>query len=334
MEKVARLKENILNRIAGITIKEWILKAISLCLAIFLWYFIVGEEQVDITITVPIEIINLPANLIISHQYKKNIEVTVRGPRSLVQELRTKNITRPVNLSDVSPGTLIITNERDSISFPGGISVLRLQPTNTTLFIDELIQQKIPVKPILEGKPSAGYRVTDVSVQPDRLNITGPLSILDDHSALKTYTINLDGLDRSTTIPVQLHLNPELIDLIGEPVVLVTITVQEKMIKKTVTGIPVNVHNAHIPVKTIPSTIKVEASIPENLFRDTPEPAMLFRASARPEGDDFPQEVKVMVSGITVPNHAPLEVLAIHPEKVQLVPEMDNSNDKDTKKEN
>ncbi len=331
---MAQLQKNILNRIAGVTPKEWFLRAISLGLAFFLWYFIVGEEHVDIRITVPIEIINLPPDLIISNQYKKDIEVTVRGPRSLIQELRAQDISRPVNLSDVSPGTLIIQNEKGSITFPRGISILRLQPTNTTLMIDKLLQRKIPIQPILEGKPLAGYKVINVSVQPDKFKVTGPASIIAEHPALKTYTINLTGLDRTTSIPVRLDLKPELTDLIGEPVVSVIVTVQEEMIQKTVTNITVNVHNAHIPVKTIPATVKVKVNIPANLSKDTPEPAMLFRASARPDGTDFPQEVNVEVVGVKVPGHAPLEILSIHPEKVRLVSASDHANNTNLRKEN
>ncbi len=322
---MAELKEKIISWLTGVTPKEWFLRAISLCLAIFLWYFIAGEEQIDITITVPVEIINLPADLIISNQYRKDIEVTVRGPRSLIQELREKDITRPVNLSNISPGTLVIKNEKDSINFPGGISVLRLQPTNTTLLIDKLVQKEISINPVLEGEALAGYKVVNVSVQPEKLKITGPLSTIAKHPILNTFTINLDGLNRSTTIPVQLDLNPELIDLIGEPVVSVKIIVQEKMIKKTVPGIPVNIHDANIPIRVMPAKITVEAYIPENLIRNTPEPVMLFRASARPEENNFPQEVTVSVSGITVPDHAPLKIISIHPEKVQLIPETEGS---------
>ena len=91
--------------------KNWILKAVSLCLAIMLWYFVVGEDQVDMKIQVPIEIINLPANLTIANEYKKNIDVAVRGPRSVILDLRNRNITRPVDLSSAQPGTIVIKND-------------------------------------------------------------------------------------------------------------------------------------------------------------------------------------------------------------------------------
>ncbi len=121
--------------------KNWILKLISLSLAIMLWYFVVGEDQVDIKIQVPIEIINLPADLTVSNQYKKDIEVSVRGPRSMILELRNRNITRPVDLASAQSGTIVIKNDENSIPLPKGITVQRLQPTNITLQIDELLEK-------------------------------------------------------------------------------------------------------------------------------------------------------------------------------------------------
>ena len=59
--------------------KNWVLKLLSLLFALFLWYFVVGEDKVDMTVTIPVEIVNLPRELIISNQFKKQLEVTVSG---------------------------------------------------------------------------------------------------------------------------------------------------------------------------------------------------------------------------------------------------------------
>ena len=322
MEKLARVNKGFLNDFfSKIHFKEWALKALSLCLAVFLWYFVVGEDQVDINISVPIEALNLPADLVISNQYKKDIEASIRGPRSIIQELRKQNITRPVDLSKAVPGTLVIKNEADSIHFPNGITVLRLQPANTTLLIDKLVQKNLPIHPVIEGEPMAGYELMGVKLRPDKLVVSGPKNILDAHPALKTYVINLDGLARSTTLQVQLNLSPEMLRLIGETVVSVELTVRERMLKKTVRGIPVNVRDADRPVKTIPGTVAVEAEIPENLIRDTPELAMLFRASVGAKDIQLPRQVPVNVTGVSVPNHSPVRIIAIQPDTVYLQPQ-------------
>jgi hypothetical protein len=337
MENLGKFNKKLLKDLrAKIRLKDCILKILSLCLGVFLWYFVVGEDQVDINISVPIEVLNLPANLVISNQYKTDIEVAVRGPRSIIQELRQANISRPLDLSKAVPGSMSIKNEADSIPFPNGISVLRLQPSNTTLFIDRLIQKNLPIHPVVEGEPLAGFELQAIKLQPETLPVSGPKKILDSQLALRTYVINLDGLAHSTTLQVQLNLSPEMLNLIGDTFVSVKIAVKEKMLKKTVRGIPVNVRDADIPVKTVPGTVAVEAEIPENLIRDTPELAMLFRASVSAKNLRPPREVVVSVSGVTVPNHSEVKIIAITPERVYLrvkegeVPKKlnDNSNEK------
>lgn len=336
MEKLVQRNKTIIKRIRSkISLKECALKILSLCLAVFLWYFVVGEDQVDITLTVPIEVLNLPADLVISNHYKKDIEVSVRGPRSMIQELRVQNITRPVNLSNAKPGTMVIKNEADSIPFPIGINVLRLQPANITLLVDTLVQKDLPIHPVIEGEPASGYELGSIRLRPERLTVSGPKNILESQLALKTYVINLDGLDHSTTLQVQLNLSPEILRLIGETVVSVDISVKERLLTKTVRGIPVNVRSADTPVTAVPGTVTVEAEIPENLIRDTPELAMLFRASVDAKDIKNSRQVNVTVAGVNVPNHLPIKVVSVKPEKVSLrilkQPRKQNSKKKSTK---
>jgi hypothetical protein len=41
--------------------RHWLLKLLSLVIGASLWYFVVGEDQVEMAVTVPIELHNLPA---------------------------------------------------------------------------------------------------------------------------------------------------------------------------------------------------------------------------------------------------------------------------------
>ena len=300
--------------------KNWLLKLISITLATMLWYFVVGEDQVDMTILVPIEILNLPPELTISNQYKKDIEVTVRGPRSRILELRTKNISRPVDLARAKPGTVVIKNDDNSIPLPSGINVLRLQPTNVTLLLDELIKKQFPISPITEGELASGFELQRISLDPDHLTISGPKSILDKSNGLKTYLIDLDDLDHSTTLQVHLNLDQEFFDLIGETIVTANITVREKMVEYTIKNIPVNVRDAKGPISIDPNTITIKARVPENLIQETPEPAMLFRASVSTKGVTAPRNVPVTVNGVNVPGHEPITILSVIPGEITVTP--------------
>ena len=64
--------------------KEWFPILISLALAIVVWFNVGGEQKVDTSVMIPVEVINLSRDLVISNQFKRQIEVAVNGPRSLI----------------------------------------------------------------------------------------------------------------------------------------------------------------------------------------------------------------------------------------------------------
>ena len=117
----------------------------SLVLAIILWYFVGGEDRVDKNVMVPIEIINLPRDLVISNQFKKEIEVTVSGPRSLILEMSQPG-SHPSGRSFVGYSRHNGYRERQqSYSGARGITVQRVQPSSIILSLDKLIKKKFPV---------------------------------------------------------------------------------------------------------------------------------------------------------------------------------------------
>jgi YbbR domain-containing protein len=300
--------------------KNWILKVVSLCLAILLWYFVVGEDQVDMNIQVPIEIINLPANLTIANDYKKNIDVSVRGPRSVILDLRNRNITRPVDLSSAQPGTVVIKNDERSIPLPKGILVQRLQPTNITLLLDQLAQKNFPIKTVTEGKPASGYELGKIAIDPDHLVISGPRSILDNEQTLKTYAINLNGLEHTTTLQVHLNLKPDLFDLIGETVVTARVEIKDKLEERTVEVVPVAAQEPHAPVKIVPQTVSVRAAFPHNLIGKVADLSTLLQATVATGTVAEPTTVPVVVTGLSVPGHAPVKVISVTPPEVLITP--------------
>jgi len=299
--------------------KHWVLKLLSLVIGACLWYFVVGQDQMDLTVTIPLELRNLPSNLVIANQYKKDIEVAIRGPRRLIQEMRQQNISRPVDLSKAEPGALVIKNDGESIPFPQGIAVQRLQPANITLLVDNLAKKDFAIVPVTKGKPAAGFTVESLAISPPRITITGPQTVLDQETALKTASINLEEMDSSGTFQVHLNLSDPLLKLLGETVVEAKITLKETMLKKTVRSIPINIRNSGQSHKIVPAMVTVEAEIPEQIIQMTPELAMLFRAVVNVTNDADTGELPVQVNGVNLPGHAPIVIFNVTPDKVRLV---------------
>ncbi|MDH3390590.1 MAG: CdaR family protein [Desulfobulbaceae bacterium] len=286
MEKLVR---QIIDNLASVPRpKNWALMLLSFFFALFLWYFVVGEDKVDMNVTIPVEIVNLPRDLVISNQFKKQLEVTISGQRSLIRALTEQHISRSIDLSDATPGTVVKQNQPDSIKLPRGLSILRIQPPTLTLLLDQLIQKELSIKPILVGKVDQDYMLGSVIPDPPTLAISGPQAVLGKAQILNTIPIDISGMKESTVKQVPLDLQLEIADLIGEPIVGVRINIVELKKEVKLSDIPVEFdHTGGKATETIyqikPPTITITAEIPQRMIQNPGELKSLFQAKINPE---------------------------------------------------
>ncbi len=310
MEKLASKK---INWRTSSWPQNWVLKLLSLAFAVFLWYFVVGEDKVDMTVQIPIEIVNLPENLTISNQFKKVLEVTVNGPRGLVRNLSRQHISRPLDLSKATPGTRVVKNTADSIKLPRGVRLLRVKPTDVIIQLDKLTQKILPIIAKVEGELPKGYTLASISTDPPSIPLVGPQVVVEQQDSLSTAPIILTGLTTSVSIPVALELSPAISDLVGEPIVTANIKIQEKMIEKTIKNIPVHLITAD--GKTVagqPNTVTVKAKIPYTLLHGTKKTASLF--TSRIVGGELPSGKHKLT--VNMSSAEGVEVLEIIPQMV------------------
>jgi YbbR domain-containing protein len=318
MEKLDQsfMKQLKFKNIQKLWSKEWLLRFISLCLAILLWYFVGGEDAVDKTVTIPIEIINMPKDLIISNKFKKNIDVTVRGPRSLLLDMGKKETPRQVDLSDAVPGTRVVSLDNKSISVGRGIQVLRVQPASLILSLDKLIQKKFSVTPVVIGNVLPGYVMKDLRIAPDTIAITGPQTVLSQVESLKTTPINIAGLTKSVQLQIPLELEQALVDLIGETSITADITIGYDTVERTIANIPVRVAVDGYLQPVTPEDVKVTLRIPKLLLKKEIEYKNLLTVTA--VGKPGEDSLKVQVTQAADVG-APLEIVKVDPEFVTLV---------------
>lgn len=263
--------------------KNFGIRLLSLFFAVFLWYFVAGEDRIDTNVYIPVEIVNLPRNMVVSNQYKKQLEVTISGPRGLINGINRQHISRTINLSTAKPGTtVVVKNERDSIRFPRGIDVLRIQPSNITLLLDRLIEKSLPVKADVTGVPLSGFELTEITFDPQSILISGPQGVLKDESALVTEPIDVTGLKAPVTRQVALALKPEILERIGETVVSARIIINEKSVKKTIKDIPIAILDDKSggtgPPTVLPDRVTVHALVPISLSRTETDLKTLIQA--------------------------------------------------------
>ncbi|MEN8142393.1 MAG: CdaR family protein [Thermodesulfobacteriota bacterium] len=278
--------------------KNWLLKLVSMFFALFLWYFVVGEDKVELTITVPLEITNMQQDLVIANQFKKQLEVTVNGPRGLVRGLSKQRITRPIDLADYRPGSHVIPIKPESINFPRGIQVQHIRPGNITLVIDRLIEKELPIKPVLKGNPAAGYEIASIIADPPTLSLTAPSATLAKEVFLATKPIPIDGIKNNIKAQVQLDVKDEISDLVGEPVISINILVREKIQSRDFSGIPIEINHAgeRTLYRIDSHQITVKAEMPFGMAK---RPSTSFKFKAVINGGNLPpgrHEIPILIT--------------------------------------
>ncbi len=187
--------------------ENWTLKLISLVFALILWMFIMGERRQEVGYRVPLELQNIPAELMIANEVPSLVDVRVSGPRTLLMKISEGDISIAVDLTDLQPGLTTFKRLEERLNLPSGLRVTRLSPSFIDLKLERIKQKRVPVKIALNGEPLQGYQVGRVSAVPARVLIEGAESELKNVHEVTTEPIDLNGVNEGFSLIVPLvHL--------------------------------------------------------------------------------------------------------------------------------
>ncbi len=270
------------------------MRFIALFLAVVVWYFVGGEDKVDKNVMIPVEVINLPRDLVIANQYKRTIEVSVSGPRSQVLSLVELGVQRQIDLSHATAGTMVITNDNESIPVPRGVTVLRVQPATIILSLDNLVQKFFDIKAITRGNLAPDHVLKSIRMDPDVISITGPQAVLAQITAINTKTIDLSGLHQPIQIQIPLDISPEIIDLIGETSVTADLDIALETVEKKVPPLSVEYLVDGQPQRVSPATAAITVELPKTFMRSNPDLRKLFQITVGTIREDGQAELQVV----------------------------------------
>jgi len=176
-------------------------KVAFVILAIFIWFFFAGEKESVISYTYPIEFRNLPKNLELLKISADKAEVQISGSRRLLLQLKPEQIGLSLSLENSKPGRNDFLLSNRNLSMPPGVNVVKINPNEIAVVMEERETKLVPVVPELVGTLSKG-KVLSYKVIPDQVAIVGAPSALKDISNIKTEPIDLSIIKMSGMIEV------------------------------------------------------------------------------------------------------------------------------------
>jgi YbbR domain-containing protein len=233
-----------------------------------LLYFTTDDE---IILPISVRFEHVPDDLIALHGGASVLEAVLEGPSGALKGVKDSRLSYDVDLSAATPGPLVVKISPDKIEVPRRVSVIKIEPSSFTVTIDNRMEKLVPVVPDLNEDPAPGYIISRVVAEPSLVQLSGPMSVLEEMSAVRTTPINVGGLTETTKKEVALNLNhdPHL-QAIGKNLVAVEIVVEQKIVEKQL-NMPVHAVPENLKYVITPDRIELLLRGPANTLRNLPQ---------------------------------------------------------------
>ncbi|MGM0645859.1 MAG: CdaR family protein [Thermodesulfobacteriota bacterium] len=191
--------------------KNWRYQLLALLLAFFTWYLISGRERVETWVQMPIELVNLPEDLVIREGMVNRLEVRVRGPKSLVRALNTKDLAYTMDMSGLEQGRQTLALQQQNIPISRALQVMEIRPSRVELLVDQLMAKTVPVNIDWSAELDSDFQFIEGETEPQRVELEGPSTLVEPLQAVSTKPVTVHGKrPRQWQSTVGLEVSPEV----------------------------------------------------------------------------------------------------------------------------
>lgn len=271
-----------------------------------------GEEPTETTLSMSLELVNVPKHLIVTNDIPAQLEVRVQGPRSVVRELGAERLQKRIDLGGYKTGNHVIPLSPTGFDFPRGVTVTRIRPNALTIILDRAITRRLEVEPVMTGDPASGFELVAVKLSPPRVNIRGPKSELSQLKSLKTLPLDLSHLSTSVDREVELDFQNLHLTYVDKQPILAHLEIRPIQKTRLFNGVKVVTSKAPGPVRLRPAQVSLTIRGPvTKLDKLTPEKltALVDLKDLKPGRHQRKVEVKLPPG---------LELLNIRPQTVRV----------------
>ncbi len=231
-------------------------------------------EPVETTLLFPVDYSNIPDNMVLTQSHTHKIEIRIKANPRLMERINKEGMRYPADLytdlafdpagefDSIEPGEYLIPVYRKRIPMNSAIKILNIKPTYLSVRLEKKLKKIFWVKVPYTGAPAQGYRALDAKTEPPGVELTGPASVIESITELKTKPIDLTNINEGFKKKIPLDLEDPSIVFFPDQVVTVTVPVEQQLVSKTIENIPILVWNAAFPVSIEPPGITISIKGP------------------------------------------------------------------------
>jgi len=235
------------------------LKLLSLALAVVLWIGVSGEETVERGLRIPLELQQFPNGLEIQGDAPSTVDVRVRGTSGALSRVGPGDVVAVLDLHAARAGNRLFALTPEQVRTPFGVEVIQVMPSTVTLVFESSATRLLPVTASVEGKPSPGFVVGQVTVSPERVEVVGPASAIERATEVVSEPVSVSGVTADLHETVTLGLVDPALRLKSQRTASVTVHVIPAPMERTLHAQPVHLNNIgpNLAAQAVPSLVDV-----------------------------------------------------------------------------
>jgi len=206
------------------------LKIASLFFAVILWFYITPisiRDSVEVNYVLPLELKNIPENIMVAGKFEDRINVRLKGRQNILRDIAPGQLSVSLDLTNVRAGQKYYTLDNSNINVPPGtkIDVIRIEPRKIKIDVVRSLKKDVKVQIDVKGRPAAGYKVKDVSINPAQLTVEGAEDEVEALLLLEGPAIDVTGRKRSFSKDIKIDTPLHNVRILGGRVVVVDVEI-------------------------------------------------------------------------------------------------------------
>ncbi len=247
------------------------LKVLAIALAVALWRTVAGDPIAERGLRVPLQFENLPGSMEILVDVPETVEVRLRGPSAVLGRLDAGDVAAVIDLGSERSGQRLFNMTAGRVRAPLGVEVTQVIPSTVSLTLDEEgLPRMVPVVPVVEGQPAAGFVVGKVFAEPAMVEVSGPLSRLRQLSEAITEPLDVTNASVPIEEMVTIGVADPNLRVGTSRVTRVTVEIVRAPVDRILADVPVRVRNvaSGLSPAVTPPSVTVTVQGPPELMRE------------------------------------------------------------------
>lgn len=187
-------------------VHNWELKLLALLVAAIVWFFVVSADRSQLGFAAPVEYVGLDGSHVVLGTPRETVDVQVEAARWAAARLTPTSVRVRIDVSKLREGEHLVPLSTEQVEAPAGVQVLRVWPSAVRLTLASAAVKPMRVVPKILGTPAAGHAVGRVGVEPQIVDVRGPRTTIEEHTAVETAPVDVTGARQSISRTVGLLL--------------------------------------------------------------------------------------------------------------------------------